>query len=111
MNNLRNKVQLIGNAGMDPEVKDINGTKMARFTVATNESYINKTGERMQQTQWHNMVAWGKKAELIERFVSKGKEMVLEGKLSSRSFENAEGQKRYITEILISEVLFTGTAA
>ena len=108
MNNLRNKVQLIGNVGIDPEVKDINGTKMARFTLATNESYTNKAGEKIQQTQWHNTVAWGKKAELIERFVQKGKELVLEGKLTSRSYETAEGDKRYVTEIQILDLLFVG---
>ena len=110
MNSLRNKVQLIGNVGMDPEVKTLNETKMARFTLATNEGYTTKTGEKVDNTQWHNLVVWGKKAEVIERFVTKGKQLIIEGKLSSRSFENAEGVKKYVTEIVVQDFVFTGTA-
>ncbi len=109
MKNLRNKVQLIGNVGMDPEVKDVNGNKLAKFALATNESYTNKQGERVQETQWHNLVAWGKTAEIVERFVTKGKEIAVEGKLNTRSFEDAEGEKRYITEIVMQEVLLLGS--
>ncbi len=108
MNNLRNKVQLIGNAGMEPEIKDVNGSKLAKLSIATNESYTNKSGERVTDTQWHNIVAWGKTAELIERFVTKGKEMAIEGKLNTRSYEDQDGKKRYVTEIIMNDFLLLG---
>lgn len=108
MNNLRNKVQLIGNAGMEPEIKDVNGSKLAKLSIATNETYTNKSGERVTDTQWHNIVAWGKTAELIERFVTKGKEMAIEGKLNTRSYEDQDGNKRYVTEIIMSDFLLLG---
>jgi len=108
MNNLRNKVQLIGNAGMEPEIKDVNGSKLAKLSIATNETYTNKSGERVTDTQWHNIVAWGKTAELIERFVTKGKEMAVEGKLNTRSYEDQDGNKRYVTEIIMSDFLLLG---
>ncbi len=108
MNNLRNKVQLIGNAGMEPEIKDVNGSKLAKLSIATNETYTNKSGERVTDTQWHNIVAWGKTAELIERFVTKGKEMAIEGKLNTRSYEDQDGKKRYVTEIIMNDFLLLG---
>ncbi len=108
MNNLRNKVQLIGNAGMEPEIKDVNGSKLAKLSIATNETYTNKSGERVTDTQWHNIVAWGKTAELIERFVTKGKEIAIEGKLNTRSYEDQDGNKRYVTEIIMNDFLLLG---
>lgn len=108
MNNLRNKVQLIGNAGMEPEIKDVNGSKLAKLSIATNETYTNKSGERVTDTQWHNIVAWGKTAELIERFVTKGKEIAIEGKLNTRSYEDQDGKKRYVTEIIMNDFLLLG---
>ena len=108
MKNLRNKVQLIGNLGADPILKDINGTKLAKFTVATNETYTNKQGERMQDTQWHNLVAWGKVADIVERFVAKGREIAVEGKLQTRSYDDENGNKRYITEIVAQDILLLG---
>ncbi|MDF0717652.1 single-stranded DNA-binding protein [Muricauda sp. 334s03] len=109
MNSLRNKVQLIGNLGNDPEIIMLeNGTKLAKFSIATNESYKNAKGEKVTDTQWHNIVAWGKLAEITEDFLSKGKEVMIEGKLMNRSYETKEGEKKYITEIKCNELLMLG---
>uniref|UniRef100_UPI0035C84B2E single-stranded DNA-binding protein n=1 Tax=Aurantibacter sp. TaxID=2807103 RepID=UPI0035C84B2E len=109
MNTLRNKVQLIGNLGNDPEIINLeSGKKMAKFSIATNESYKNIKGEKIVDTQWHNIVAWGKTADIIEKYVSKGKEIAIEGKLTSRSYDTKEGNKRYITEVVCNEVLLLG---
>ena len=109
MNTLRNKVQLIGNLGNDPEIITLeSGKKLAKFSLATNESYKNAKGERVTDTQWHNVVAWGKTAEIIESFVTKGKEVAIEGKLSNRSWEDKDGNKRYITEVVCNELLMLG---
>ena len=106
MNALRNKVQLIGNLGQDPEIKDLdNGSKLAKFTIATNETYRNSKGEKVTETQWHNVVAFGKTAEIIENYLQKGKEVALEGKLIHRSYENKEGEKRYVSEVRCNELL------
>ena len=106
MNALKNNVQLIGRLGNDPEVRTFDsGNKMATFSIATNDVYYNNKGERVEDTQWHNIVAWGKKADVIENFLHKGSEVALHGKLINRSYENKEGEKRYITEIVMSEVL------
>jgi single-strand DNA-binding protein len=91
---LKNKVQLIGNLGNAPEVKTFDsGKKMARFSVATSESYRNAKGEKVTETQWHNLVAWGKVADIAEKFLTKGKEVAIEGKLINRSYEDKEGKK------------------
>lgn len=109
MNTLRNKVQLIGNLGMNPEVKEIkNGRKMAKFSMATNETYKNSSGEKVTETQWHNIVIWGKAADVAERFLQKGSEVAVEGKLISRSYSDKEGNKRYITEIEARDILLLG---
>tara|TARA_R110002049_G_scaffold304060_4_gene498959 strand:+ start:8302 stop:8637 length:336 start_codon:yes stop_codon:yes gene_type:complete len=109
MNALRNKVQLIGNLGNDPEIINLDGgKKLAKFSIATNESYKNAAGEKVTDTQWHNVVAWGKTAEIVENYLTKGKEIALEGKLVNRSYETKEGEKRYITEINCSELLMLG---
>ncbi len=109
MNTLRNKVQLIGNLGNDPEIITLeSGKKLAKFSLATNESYKNAKGERVTDTQWHNVVAWGKTAEIIESFVTKGKEVAIEGKLSNRSWEDKDGNKRYTTEVVCNELLMLG---
>ena len=100
MSTLRNKVQLIGNLGNDPEIVTVaSGQKLAKFSMATNESYKNNKGERIKDTQWHNVIAWGKTAELIELYLGKGKEVALEGKLVTQSWEDPEGQRRYATEV------------
>ena len=109
MNALRNKVQLIGNLGNDPEIVNLeNGSKLAKFSIATNETYKNTKGEKVTDTQWHNIVAWGKTAEIVENFLMKGKEVAIEGKLTNRSYETKEGEKRYITEIRCNELLMLG---
>lgn len=106
---LRNKVQLIGHLGMTPDIKTTpKGKKWARFSLATNETYRNTQGEKITETQWHNLVAWGRLAELAEKYLLKGKEVAVEGKLVNRSYEDKDGNKRYITEILVSEILFLG---
>ncbi len=109
MSTLRNKVQLIGNVGNDPEIKVLEtGKKLAKLTLATNETYKNEKGEKVTETQWHNVVAWGKTAEIIEKFVTKGKEIAVEGKLTHRSFDDKNGDKKYFTEVVVSELLLLG---
>ena len=106
---LKNKVQLIGNLGGKPEVKNTeSGKKLAMFNVATNESYRNANGEKITETQWHRVVAWGKLAEIAEKYLDKGKEVALEGKLVNRSYNDKEGNKKYITEIQLNELLMLG---
>ena len=107
--NLRNKVQLIGNLGMDPEVKEMkNGKKMAKFSLATNETYKNSAGEKVTDTQWHNIVIWGPPADVAERFLQKGSEVAVEGKLINRSYNDKEGNKCYITEVEVRDILLLG---
>ncbi|SDW25738.1 single-stranded DNA-binding protein [Aequorivita viscosa] len=109
MSTLRNKVQLIGNLGNDPEIITFEGgRKLAKFSIATNETYKNQKGEKVTDTQWHNIVAWGKTAEIIENYVTKGKEIAIEGKLTSRSWEDKVGVKRYITEVVCNELVMLG---
>jgi single-strand DNA-binding protein len=106
---LRNKVQLIGNLGADPEIKTLeSGTKMARFNMATNEAYRNSKGEKVTDTQWHQVVAWGKSAELAEKYLFKGSEVAIEGKLVNRVYSTKEGDKKYITEVQLNEMLLLG---
>ncbi len=106
MNALRNKVQLIGRLGQEPEIVNLeSGKKLAKFSLATNENYTNAKGEKVENTEWHNIVAWGKTAEIIEKYVNKGQEIAIEGRLTSRSYEDKEGVKRYITEVVCSEML------
>lgn len=110
MSTLRNRVQLIGNVGNDPEVKTFEGgKKVANLTIATNESYKNEKGEKVEQTEWHRIVAWGKTAEIIEKFVTKGKEIAIEGKLTHRSYDDKNGEKRYITEVVVNEITLLGS--
>ena len=109
MSTLKNKVQLIGNVGNEPEITHLeSGKKVAKFSIATNEFYKDSNGEKQQDTQWHNVVAWGKIAEIIEKYVDKGKEVALEGKLMSRSYETKDGEKRYVTEVVANEILLLG---
>lgn len=110
MNQLRNKVQLIGHLGADPEVKALDGGKMvANFTLATNEYYTNKKGEKIEETQWHQLVAWNKSAEFAEKYLKKGKEIAVEGKLSNRSYEDKDGKKRYVSEVIVNDFLLLGS--
>jgi len=109
MSTLRNKVNLIGNIGNDPEIQTLDsGRKLAKLTLATNEVYKNDKGEKVEETQWHRLTAWGKTAEIIEKYVTKGKEIAVEGKLSHRSYDDKSGEKKYSTEVIISEVLLLG---
>jgi single-strand DNA-binding protein len=108
----KNNVQLLGHLGKAPEVRTFDGgKKMARFTVATNESYVNASGEKKTETQWHTIVAWGKVAEVAEKILSKGSQVSLEGKLVSRHYTDKEGVKKYVTEVHISEILLVGDKA
>lgn len=109
---LKNKVQLIGNLGQNPEVKTLDGgKKMARFSVATSESYRNAKGEKITDTQWHTLVAWGKVAEIAEKYLQKGSEVAIEGKLINRSYNDKAGTKKYITEVHVNELLLLGEKA
>ncbi|RBP34516.1 single-strand binding protein [Oceanihabitans sediminis] len=109
MNTLRNKVQLIGNLGNDPEIIQLeSGKKLAKFSIATNENYRNAKGEKVTNTQWHNVVAWGKTADIVEKYVAKGKEVAVEGRLTTRSWDDKDGVKRYTTEVVCNELLLLG---
>jgi single-strand DNA-binding protein len=108
---LKNKVQLIGNLGNAPEVRNTeSGKKLVRFSVATNEQYKNAKGERVTETQWHNLIAWGKVADIAEKFLVKGTEVAIEGKLVNRNYTDKEGNKKYITEIQVNELLMLDKA-
>ncbi len=109
MKNLRNSVQLIGRLGQDPEVRTLtSGKKLTTFSLATPDQYKNAQGEKVDNTQWHNIVAWGKVGEIAAQYLAKGEEVALEGKLMHRSYENGEGEKRYVTEINLNELLMIG---
>ncbi|HHC79982.1 MAG TPA: single-stranded DNA-binding protein [Flavobacteriia bacterium] len=109
MNTLRNKVQLIGNLGNNPEVITLDsGKKLARFSIATNDFYKNANGEKVEDTQWHNVIAWNKTAEIVEKYLVKGNEVAIEGKLTTRSYEDKTGIKKYFTEIVVNELLMLG---
>jgi len=106
MNTLRNKVQLIGNLGQNPEVRTFdNGKAMARFSLATTDSYRDASGKKITETQWHNLVAWGNLAKLVEKYLVKGSEVAVEGKLTHRSYDDKEGKKCFFTEIVMNEMV------
>ena len=106
---LKNKVQLIGNLGGKPEVKQTEtGKKYAVFSIATSEIYRNSKGEKVTETQWHRAKAWGKVADVVEKWLDKGKEVVIEGKLITRSYNDKTGVKKYMTEVLVNELLLLG---
>ncbi|MFZ4056659.1 MAG: single-stranded DNA-binding protein [Ferruginibacter sp.] len=110
MYTVKNKVQLIGNLGAQPEIKNTDsGKKFARFNIATNENYRNAQGEKVTETTWHNMVAWGKVADIAEKYLQKGTEVVIEGKLISRSYNDKAGAKKYVTEVQVNELLLLGS--
>ncbi|MEO5776320.1 MAG: single-stranded DNA-binding protein [Flavobacterium sp.] len=109
MNAMKNKVQLIGHVGQEPEIKTFDGgKKVANISLATNDSYTNAKGEKVEDTQWHKVKAWGKLAEIIEKYVTKGKEICVEGKLTYSDYIDKDGEKRYVTEIVISDLLLLG---
>ncbi|NQU88121.1 MAG: single-stranded DNA-binding protein [Mariniphaga sp.] len=106
MNALRNNVRLIGNLGDAPKVRKLdNGRTVANFSVATNEIYKNSDGEKVSETTWHKLVAWGKPAEVAEKYLKKGSEIAVDGKLTNRSYEDKEGEKHFITEIVVNNIL------
>ena len=110
MNALRNKVQLIGHLGNTPEIRNTEaGKKLARFSVATDEIYRSSTGEKVKETQWHNLVAWGKVADIAEKYLHKGSEVAIEGKLINRNYTDKEGNKKYIGEVQVNEMLMFGS--
>src|SRR5690349_8365612 len=106
MNTLKNKVQLIGHLGAAPEVKSLeNGHCLAKMRLATNETYKNSQGEKVTDTQWHTLTAWGKTAEIAGKYLNKGSEIMVEGRLVHREFTAADGQKRTATEVVVSELM------
>jgi single-strand DNA-binding protein len=106
---MKNRVQLIGNVGNEPVIKSFEGgRKVANLSIATKESYKNDKGEKVDQTEWHPLVAWGKTAEIIEKYVTKGKQIAIDGKLTHRSYEDKNGEKRYVAEVVVNEVLLLG---
>lgn len=109
MSNLRNSVRLMGFLGNDPEVKTISEKKkVAKMSIATSDSYKNDKGEKVEETQWHNLVLWDRLANLAESYLHKGSEVCIEGKLSSHSYTDKEGIKRYMTEIIVSDLQMLG---
>jgi single-strand DNA-binding protein len=109
MSTLRNSVRLVGKLGLDPEVRNFeNDRKLTKLSLATNETYKNDKGDRVTDTQWHNLVLWGMQAKLAEELLKKGDEIAIEGKLASRSYVDKDGMKRYVTEIVVNEFLKTG---
>jgi single-strand DNA-binding protein len=106
MNTLRNKVQLIGNLGQDPEIRKFdNGKAVARFSLATTDSYRDAEGKKITETQWHHLVAWGNLAKIVEKYLIKGSEVAVEGKLTHRSYDDKDGKKRYYTEVVMSDMV------
>ena len=102
---MKNKVQLIGHVGQDPEIKQLENGRVANFTIATNESYTNAKGEKVEQTEWHRVSAWGKTVDIIEQLLKKGSHVAIEGKLTHRSYDDKDGNKRYITEVVANELV------
>lgn len=109
MTNLNNTVQLIGRLGMDPKVTTFDkGNKKVSFSLATSDFYTDADGKKVDNATWHNIVAWGKTGELAEKYLSKGNEVVIGGRISNRQWEDKEGNKHYITEIVANQLHFIG---
>ncbi|HLV23556.1 MAG TPA: single-stranded DNA-binding protein [Moheibacter sp.] len=105
---LRNKVTLIGRTGKDVETLNFENGIIAKVSLATSDHYTNAKGEKVEDTQWHNLVAFGKTAEIMQKYVQKGNEIAVEGKITYRNYEDKEGQKKFITEIRVEEILMVG---
>lgn len=106
MSNIANRVHLIGHLGKDPEINEFEGgKKKVQFSIATNEYYKNDKGDRIETTDWHLVVAWGKLADFCGENLKKGRKVALEGKLTSRSYDGKDGQKKFITEVIAQEIL------
>jgi single-strand DNA-binding protein len=108
MKSLRNSVQLIGHLGKDPEIKTFTNSKKASFSIATTDAYKNQKGEKVEDTQWHNIVVWGKLADVVEKYLTKGREVCVEGRLIHRNYETDKGEKRFITEINVNDLVMLG---
>ena len=106
---LRNKVTLIGRTGKDVEIVKFENGKLAKVSLATSDYYTNAMGEKVEETQWHNLVCNGKLADLMEKYVEKGKEIAVEGKIVYRNYDDKEGQKRYITEVRVDQLVLLGS--
>ena len=105
---MKNRVQLIGHVGQEPEIKTLESGRVANFTIATNENYTNAKGEKVEQTEWHRISDWGKTVDIIEKLITKGSYVALEGKLTHRSYDDKDGNKRYITEVVANELVLFG---
>ena len=103
-----NKIILHGNVGKDPDTRKVNDKTVTKFSLATNKSYTNNSGEKITETQWHNIILWGKVAETASKYVKKGTSLIIEGEISYRSYENKDGQTVYVTEIIGQHMHFTG---
>lgn len=109
-NNMRNKVQLIGFLAKDPETKKLeSGKTLTKIVIGISETTQGQNGEKTTQTQWHNLVLWGNLADIAGKYLNKGNEVAVEGKLINRSYENSAGQKVYVTEIQVNELLMLGS--
>lgn len=108
MSNMRNRVQLIGRVGQAPEIKVFQDRKRASFSIAVNEMYYNKSGEKVENTYWHTITVWEAQADFVEKFVEKGREIGIDGKLVTRNYDDKDGVKKYVTEIIVSEFLLIG---
>lgn len=109
MKSLRNSVQLIGNLGKDPEVKTFDKSKKASFSIATTDQYKNLKGEMIKDTQWHNVVIWGKLADVAAKYLKKGSQVAVEGKLVHRAYETGKGEKKYYTEVNVNDMVMLGS--
>lgn len=110
MKSIRNSVQLIGRLGKDPEIRTFeSGVKLATFSIATTDTYKNQKGEKVNDTQWHNLVIWGRLAEIAGKYLKKGSEIAIEGKLVHRVYESAKGEKKYVTEITVNDLVMLGS--
>lgn len=111
MKSIRNSVRLVGNLGKDLELKDLGaGRSYVKGSVAINNSYQNAKGEMVKETQWHNFTAWGKTAELMSKALNKGSELMIEGQLSSRSYQDKDNQTKYITDVVVDEFIVLNRA-
>jgi single-strand DNA-binding protein len=107
-----NKVLLIGNLGADPELSYTQSSQaVLKLRLATNESFLNKAGERQERTEWHRVVVWGKRAEALSKFLAKGRQLYIEGRLQTRSWEDKDGQKRFATDVVANEIILLGGGA
>ncbi len=106
MNSLRNKVMLVGNLGQDPEIRTLEtGNKVVNFTLATKDNYKNSEGQKINETTWHNIVAWNGLAEIASRYLKKGNEVFVEGRIVYRTYEDKKGTTRYVTDIVLNDLL------